>query len=295
MQTLVQTTAFSIARADASDMRACRMLLPHTFTPTNAPETLVALDRSGALIGAAAVGWEAVGDPAALPVAIHVIPPWRRHGVGRALIDSVTKLADGEAPALQPWTVLQEGSDAAAFCLAVGFTVDHRVLHFESEVEIGLPIIASYHEKLRHAGRIPTDSCVVPLHAAPAGDVARLISVAFHASPTVMLARLRGETDTPFEPKRSVVLLLGGRVVGAHMVTIASDGIPTIEAHVVSQRLRGGWANALLLHEAARIAFEQGSGRYRFVCDERTTAVVGMARRIAPEPARKDLALIRPV
>ncbi len=295
MQTLVQTSAFSVARADASDMRACRMLLPHTFTPTNAPETLVALDRSGGLIGAAAVGWEAVGDPAALPVAIHVIAPWRHHGVGRALIDSMAKLAGGEAPALQPWTVLQEGSEAAAFCLAVGFTIDHHVLHFESEVEIGLRLMASYHEKLQRAGWILTDASIVALHAAPAGEVARLISTAFHASPTMMLARLRGETGTPFEPNRSVVLLLGGRVVGAHMVTIADDGIPTIEAHVVSLRLRGGLANALLLHEAARIAFEKGSGRYRFVCDERTTTVVGMARRIAPGPVRKDLALIRPV
>lgn len=295
MQRLVQTTAFSIVRADTSDLRACRMLLPHAFTATNAPEALVALDRGDALIGAAAIGWDSVGDPPAFPVAAHVIPPWRRHGVGRALIEAAAKLADGAASALQPWTVAAEGSDTAAFCLAVGFTIHHRVLHFESEVEAGLPMMAAYREKLERAGWIPADARVVPLHAAPAGDVARLVCGVFHASLAAMLARLRGETETPFEPERSVVLLLGGRVVGAQMVAIASDGIPTVEAHVVSPRLRRGWANALLLHEAARIGFAKGSRRYRFVCDERTTDTVSMALRTGPTLTRTDLALIRPL
>jgi len=290
-----QTCEVSIRVADPSDMRACRMLLPETFSPGNAPEALVALGADGALAGAAAIGWEAVGDPPAFPVAVHVLPAARLRGLGRALLDAVAALARDEAPALQPWTVLREDSAQAAFCLAAGFIVHHRILHFVGEAELMERMLTPYREKLDRSGWIPAGARVVPLREAPLAEVAHLVGREFHNNPGAMLARLHGRAGTPPDPQRSVVLLLDGAVVGVQLVSIAADGIPEVEANVVLPTLRRGWANLLLTQEGTRIGVLHGSRRFRFFCDDRVIDTVNLARRSGAERLATDVVLRRAV
>ena len=276
-------------------MRACRMLLPETFSPGNAPEALVGFGRHDELAGAAAIGWQAAGDPAAFPVSVHVLPNFRRQGLGRALLDAAAALARGETAALQPWTVLREDSEAAAFCLASGFCVHHRILHFSGEAERMEAMLAAYREKLDRSGWIPAGARVVALPDAPPGEVANLVAREFHGNPAAMLARLSGVAGTPPDPQRSVVLLLDGAVAGAQLVCIGADGVPEVEANVVIPSLRRGWANLLLTHEGTRIGILHGSRRFRFFCDDRVIDTVNLARRSGADKVATDVLLRRAV
>ena len=271
------------------------MLLPAAFAPDRAPVALVACSDDGALIGAAAIGWAATRDPPAFPVAIHVLPNQRRHGVGRALLEAVVAAVRGEAPAVQPWSPLPEGSDAAAFGLACQFTVHHRILHFECDVQRLEAALAPMRERLDAAGWIPAGARVVPLHAAPAGELAHLVSREFHTDPAGLLARLRGGVGKPFEPERSLVLLRDDAVVAAQLISIGADGIPDVEANMVIPTLRRGWANLLLTHEMTRVGFAKWTRRFRFYCDDRVLDTVNLARRSGAERTRVDLMLLREV
>jgi hypothetical protein len=227
-------------------------------------------------------------------VAAHVLPAWRRRGVGGALLDAVDSFVQPEATAISPWSKLAEDSEAASFCVAIGFTVHHRVLNFAAiapELEIAL---AAYRSRLDRAGWIPPGASVVELAAAPAAEVAHLVAREFGSSPATMLARINGRGARPFEPVLSVVLLLDGAVAGAQMVSIADDGVAEVEANVVMPTLRRGWANLLLTHEGTRKSAAAGTQRFRFFCDERVIDTVNLARRCGAELIRTDLALIRP-
>ncbi len=292
MSSLAQTNAWSIRPADLSETVACRMLLPEAYSGPTAPEALIALAPDDTLIAAAAIGWAAVGDPPAFPLAVHVVPTWRGRGLGRALVEAAAALTRNEVAALRTWTAVGADSEEAAFCLAVGFIVHHRVLHFAAEAGALEAALATYREKLERAGWVPEGARVVPLPEAPAAEVAHLVCREFGASPSAMLARLLGRTGRPFLPERSVALLLDGAVVGAQLTTLGDDGIPDVECNVVSPTLRRGWANLLLTHEATRIGVVHGSRRFRFFCDERVTDTINLARRCGAERTREDLALV---
>jgi GNAT superfamily N-acetyltransferase len=272
------------------------MLLPETFSPRNAPECLIAVSPDGALAGAASIGWRAVGDPPAFPVSVHVLPRYRRQGLGRALLDAAAALVRGQALALQPWKALREDSETAAFCLACGFAVHHRFLHFLAEADKMETMLATYREKLDRAGRIPPGARVVPLSEAPAAEVANLLSREFHNDPERTRARLEGRTANPPDPGLSAVLLLDGVVAGAQLVRIADDGVPELETNVIIPSLRRGWANVLLLtHDGTRPGARHDARYFRFFCDERVTDTVKLARRSGAQRTAIDVVLRRAV
>lgn len=209
------------------------------------------------------------------------------------MVDAVAAVVRNEASAISPWSKLSENG-AAAFCLATGFIVHHRVLNFAAvaaELEVAL---AEYRARLDRAGWIPAGARVVALADAPAAEVAHLVCREFGSSPAAILARITGHGSTPFEPRLSVVLLFEGAVAGAQMVSIAADGIPEVEANVVTPTLRRGWANLLLTHEGTRRSAAVGAQCFRFFCDDRVIDTVNLARRCGAELTRTDLAMVRP-
>ena len=290
-----QTCDFTIHPAEPADLRACRMLMPETFGPGHRPEGLIALDPAGALAGAVAIGWLAVGDPPAFPVAVHVVPPARGQGLGRQLLDAATALVRDETSELQPWTALRDDTDAAAFCLASGFAVHHRILHFLGEGERMEGMLRPYRERLDESGWIPAGARVIPLRDADPEDVARVVTREFHGNPSSLIARLRSQGGVPPDPDRSVVLLLDGEVVGVQLLIVPAEGVPEVEANVVIPTLRRGWANLLLTHEGTRISVMHGTRTFRFYCDERVIDTVKLARRSGAELVATDLILRRPV
>jgi hypothetical protein len=169
------------------------------------------------------------------------------------------------------------------------------VFHFAGEASELVTALSAYRSKLDRAGWIPAGATIVPLVDAPAAEVAHLVCREFGSSPAAALARIAGRTGRPFDPLLSVVLLLDGVVMGAQMVSIASDGVLEAEANVVTPTLRRGWANLLLTHEGTRRSAAAGTGRFRFFCDDRVIDTVNLARRCGAELTRTELAMIRPV
>ncbi len=290
-----QTSTFSIQEAEAPDMRACRMLLPRTFTQTSAPRALIALDNAGTLIGAAALRWIADGDPVGFPIDVHVIPPARRRGVGHALLTAAATLAAHDAPALRPWSILPENGPEAAFCRATGFIPHHRVLHFMGDAPRMEAMLASYREKLDRAGWIPAGARVVTLADAPLVEVATLVAREFHNQLETTIARLEGKENSTLVPDLCVVLMLDGAVAGTQLLGLGRDGLPEVEVNVVVPALRRGWANLMLTHEGTRNSVRHGVGPFHFFCDERVIDTVKLARRSGAEQTGEDLALWRPL
>jgi len=190
---------------------------------------------------------------------------------------------------------LREDSAEAAFCLATGFAVHHRILHFMGIAERMDAMLGKYREKLDRSGWIPAGARVVRLRHAPLAEVANLVSREFHGDPAALLARLSGRAGKPPDPNRSVVLLLDGVVVGAQLASIAADGILDVEANVVIPTLRRGWANLLLTHQGTHNSVLYGTWDFRFYCDDRVVDTVNLARRSGAERTATDVVLRRPV
>ena len=261
------------------EMRACRLLLPATFTATAAPEMLVAAGEGGVL-GAAAIGWFHLrADPAAcFPVLVHVIPQARRHGVGRALIAAALAHCGAEADGLRTWFPVAEESEASSFLLAAGFAPYRRMLFFEAEGATFHAMVERIRAGLERAGRIGAASRIGALREAPAEAVAALLADDFPAPAWEILRRLGSAVPDAFDLERSVALFVDGQLAGALLYSW-NDGAPSIDALAVAPAFRGTSAVVLLLEAATRNGLEGGASRFTFSCDEGNRDTTNLARR----------------
>ena len=280
--------AVAIRPARDAEAAACRALMPETFAPARAPELHVAV-ASNAIVGAAAIGWV----PGGFPVQAHVVPSWRRRGVGRALLDAVATAARGETARLRAWTLVGEGSPAEAFLRAAGFAVERRFHGFDTGFEFAAHV-ARVRAYLARGGRIPGDIAVVPPSAAPRAELVALVAANLNAVPAAVAARLAGDGAPGYDDALSVVLIHDGAVAGATL-TSREGAIGRIEVNVVAPALRGGWANVVLLDETARRGMAGGIERFRFFSDETTRDTMNLGRRTGARFLGVGLVMERPL
>jgi len=280
--------AVAIRPAHDAEAPACRALLPEAFGPTDGPVLYVAVG-DGAIVGAAAIGWV----PGGFPVQVHVVPAWRRRGVGRALVDAAAAAAAGETARLRAWTLLAEDSPAERFLLATGFAAARRFHGFDTGFEFAAHV-ARVRAYLERSGRIPDGVAVVAPSAAPRAELVALVAANLHAVPAAVAARVAADGPSGYDDTLSVVLMHDGRVAGA---TLSSrDGaVGRIEVNVVAPALRGGWANIILLDETARRGIAGGIERFRFFSDETTRDTMNLGRRTGARFLGVGLVMERPL
>lgn len=271
----------SIRSAAPAEQAACLALLPELRGTE--PELLIARDGD-AIAGAAGTIWRSWSDPGGLPLAIHVLPAWRRQGVGRALASAAIAQAGGEAAGLWSVQPLAAGGAAMAFAAACGFRPIRRQLHFRGETALIAATLAPLAERARRRGPGGGGLSVHLLEEVSLPDVARLVSVEFAQGPAPLLdllhrARLDG-TAAQVDLAASVAVVDGGRVVGA-LLARREDAGEVIEARVVAPSHRNSPVNLLMLAEMARRGLAMGVPRYRFHCDESSRDTVKLARRCA--------------
>lgn len=282
----------AIRPARASEARACRILLPEMFGAHAAPDLLVAIGESpgkpGAKRLAGAAGLGTVNGPKpGFPLLVHVVPGFRRRGIGRALIDAAIARVRDRTTVLRALAPVPAGSQAAAFLEACGFDQYETIRHFEADGASFVADIRRLRQRLQEAGHIPSGARVVRLLDAPPAPVAALVARIFGAQRTEVLARLDPCAPAAYDLEHSVALLLDGAVRGA-LIYNWNGGVPEIEVRVVDETVRGTWANVLMLERATQNGLDGGATRFRFFADERLNDTMRLARRAHAEEIRVE-------
>jgi GNAT superfamily N-acetyltransferase len=282
----------AVRRAADDEARACRLMMPETFGPTLAPDLWVAIDGATSLIaGAAAIAWRPVSSPPGFPVLFHVLPPLRRRGVGRALVEAVARACAGNASCLHAWVPVPESGPAAAFLAHTGFTTRKRLLEFEADHPRFYNSVKAVLDRRQAAGRIPARYRIVKLREVSIDEVALLVGDNFHDMHASVVAGIaRGLAG--YDGEKSVVLLVDGEVRGA-LLYAWNDGRPLVDVNVVAPELRRGAANVMLLEAAIRHAIDGGAHSIRFSCEESVIDTMNIARRAGARPSGVALSFTR--
>jgi GNAT superfamily N-acetyltransferase len=254
------------------------------------PEARVAVVESPYRLLGAATRAEYAGRDGAIgwDVALRVVKPERRRGVGTRLLAALTEEAASRSiSALRVRAEPSEHSEAEPFLLPAGFVRRERRFHFEADLAATREILRAYIDRMREEGWIPPEARVVPLCEAPLEGFARLMEDHFgrgnEAEDVLGRWRLRlGRGEITHSPA-----VLVGETPAALLVgeTPAGDCFRVL-AEVVAPAYRKSWASALLLSAAAETALRLGGRTYRFDCtpDERDT--IRNARRFGARTTR---------
>ena len=286
-----------------AEIHACRMLLPQATGPGRRAKLFVAAcGTPQRVVGAAALGLDARREThEGWQVDLRVVVPFRRRGIGRALMRQVVARAEAHgAAALHAWEWVDPDGDAARAWAAFGFAPARRKREYEADIAAASSTLIPLYEQVRAAGYIPAGARIIPLSDADPTAVADLHVQYLGGSRRLLMPLLAGAAPDRYHPKYSRVILLDGRVVGASLGRVMPDGVCEVDAHVLHPSVRMGWANLWLKMEAAERLLEDGIRTMRYFSLERHTdtqrisrqagcrllrTVVQMRRPLAPSPA----------
>jgi len=251
---------WTIRAAHRRDWRPVRMLLPRSVHFGCGCAVLVATEPGGRIVGAAALSPRTRTDPVAGSLCdVHVVPPWRRKGIGRALIEQfahAVRSRGGEA--LYAWEPVRADGDHATAWRALGFDQASSLHRTWLDLASALAQLEPYEQRLRKHNSIPEDAAVVPLGEADAMKVAAMNVAHLGGTMPDLLRRLRGETPDAFDPNLSLVVARGGETLGCALVRVIEPGVGLIEANTIDPSHRGTWANVMLRVHGVRVALENG-------------------------------------
>lgn len=290
----IAQSGFSIRPAGAADAKALRMLLPEL---PDAAVNLVAVDGEHQLvIGAAAATRSSRPQPLAGPgIAVRVIEPCRRHGVGASLLAHLERAAPlGHAKAFYGAKRVDHGSSEMRGWEWLGFkaceTVEEHALPLE-QIESSLgPLM----ERMRARGRIPISARIIPLYQASLADVLQLHLDCLGGDRADLSRKLRGEGPAAYLPRHSRVLMVDDRLKGCLLAHRTGKDAVTIDANIVEPALRGGWANAWLKLEACRGA-PAGVKEVRFTTFDHYTDTRSFTKKLRGMTMRRTMLMFRPI
>jgi GNAT superfamily N-acetyltransferase len=243
----------------------CRMLLPDAAVGGPTHEFLLCvLDEAPRFIGAASFrqNSEAVTD-----LRMHVIPAFRRRGVGRQIVKHLAR--DG-ARSVSGSVALNRQQDGAAFCVALGFERIETLTTVETE-------LADIREYLRTlCARRPPAIKIVPLSQVSAAEAAEL-----HARYVA-----RGTDANPWRAlftssddyAGSVAAIIDGALAGVLLGGLEGD-IAVVRSRIAVPGAHRAWVNAVLMAEALDGAWSRGARRVRFTYDALNRDTQKLARR----------------
>jgi GNAT superfamily N-acetyltransferase len=261
------------------ETRACLALLPQTW---GLPVEVLIAHKRGAFAGAAALYWQSWVTPAGFPTAIHVLPPHRRQGVGRALLAAAADLAVEETDGLWSFTPSGAEDDATAFMLACGFARRRGQRHFQANVEDLMNQVGPMVGRLRARNRVSAGAQIVPLRDSALEDIGWILSRELGGDPRRILNGLNARTDPAAKMDRSLVALQDEEPVAVLLCRI-EDGIGVVDARAVVRRLRNSWPNPLLLEAILLQGRADAVTQFRFHCDDENRDTLSLARRCAAQ------------
>jgi ribosomal protein S18 acetylase RimI-like enzyme len=264
--------AFEIRPPAPAEIRACRMLLPHATGPGHKSNLLVAAAAAGdppRVIGAAAMTVQRRGDDERGVVDLHVIPPCRRRGIARALLDGVLKQAQAlDLASLRAWDWTPTDSEAATAWAALGFVPLQHRRDYQIQMVDALATLSPLLERVR--ARIPAGARVVSLAEADLDAVIRLHEQFLGGNAGVLRPMLSGSAQGGYNRDLSTVLLLDDEVVGIALGrTFGHGDTCEVDSRALHPSVRRRWANLWILHEGLRRGLAAGLRVMRyFTLDE---------------------------
>jgi GNAT superfamily N-acetyltransferase len=261
----------TIREARESELAACRMILPDA-PPTPARAFLLA--SSGPAIVGAATG---VRTPAAVEgVLVSVVPPFRRRGIGSALLAAIAERAPG-ATHIAGWVETLGRPEAPAFAKARGFRRTNRLTSYSCDCRP----FQEYHWKLRDKlaarARVPEDARILRVDAADREALARLWAQHIASDPHPRLDVIEHRLASGAYAA-SPVLVRDGELAG-FMLARMEGRTCFLDAKVVAPAYRAGWAGVLLGAALSDLAVECGCERTEFSWTERAPDTASVAAR----------------
>jgi GNAT superfamily N-acetyltransferase len=245
-------TGFSVAGSRLSDDNAEALR-------TNNPEPTTRL--------VAAVSFRRAGDDAK-KLRIHVVPGFRRRGVGSqvvaSLLGSGLRALDGTVDSLKE-------PGAASFCERNGFRRVEQLF----TVEADLAGMRQYVSRLRARIGMTAEARVVRLPDAPFEAVARLHAAEIAHSELNPWRALLGQTQG-LAP--SPVVMVGDEVVG-FMLGEVEGTTAVVHSRVSAPAYRGGWVTVVLLSDALDTGWNAGCRTTRFSYLESNRDMQKLAQR----------------
>lgn len=243
----------------------CRMLLPEVRIGDPSVEFLLCVREESPRFVAAASFRQT--SEATTDLRIHVIPPFRRCGIGRRVVDFLAR--QGARPVSGTADINSEGT-AAAFCDALGF---QRTETFTT-VEADLTGMREYLRALR--ARRSTAVQIVPLSRVPLAQVAELHTryVLHQTDSGPWRALLSGTGDL----EGSVAALVDGVLAGALLGSVQGE-TAVVHSKVAVPGPHRTWLNALLMAEALEGAWSRGARRVRFTYNSSNRDTQKLAHR----------------
>lgn len=253
---------FVIRPPQRSDAKAFRMLLP---TVREAENRLVAIVGPDERVVAAAAATQSMRPkpPIGPGVDLHVIPPWRRRGIGRALLNELKEsAAEREAEAIYAVQKVEAGTEEEQGWRHLGFEPLETVIYHELAVRTIESTIEPLYTWMREKGWIPEDAEIVALCDSDRDAVAELHLKVMGGQREALLSKMRGEGLGAYHPVYSRVLLVGSQTMGCILAHRESKEVAVVDANILDPSVRGGWANLWLKLEATRGARELGIDRF---------------------------------
>jgi N-acetylglutamate synthase-like GNAT family acetyltransferase len=288
--------SFSIRVAFGKDAKAVRMLLS---TAADAMDYCLVGEcgQPSRIVAAAGLTRSQRPKPLVGPgVALHVIGPCRRRGIGKSLLQQLTAHAAARgAQAVYAAQKVELDSGEMRAWAALGFSPCETVQHHELPLHEFEPRLAPLIERMRQRGKIPNSARIIPLYEADAREVARLHLAQLGGDPATLAQKLRGDVPGSFAARYSRVLLVDDRVVGFILGHRLARDVVHVDANVLDPAVRGGWANVWLKLEATRGALQWGIKKFVFTTFDHYADTRSFTERMSGVTVRTTVLMYRPL
>ncbi len=273
-------SSLTIREAAPQEAAACRLLLAQDNPPQRFAglSYLIATHAQNGSSSVAAAACFLRGQGRLIGVRLRVVKPYRRQGIGAAVLRHLQQLAEAEGlPRIfgVAWT-RPDDPDPLPFAASLGFRRTLRITTVEGSVAHLAPYFAAIRDRLRASGRIPPDARVVRLADAPRHAVLQLVAEHLqHRQETG--ARVAATVDHARYDECPVVMV-GDSVAGVLLWEVCTDHAE-VPVRVVDPRWQGLWVNPLLLERASRHSVEYNRDRIRFEIPEGNADTQKLAAR----------------